>query len=577
MRIKPVRNSLLWMILFLYACGESSDSGGGPAGIAKVPRGRTIVVGDVEMPDYASVNMYMPGFDYLSNIFIYEPLYFYNAFTETDNIIPWLATGHEYNDDFTEVTIHLREGIEWTDGVPYTAADIVFTIDMLKAHVPELNFSVDMELWVEEAKAPDDHTVLISLTKPNPRFVFTYFTYNFGNGVPVVPKHIWEGQDPTTFTNLDWEKGWPVGTGPYKLVITTPQQRVWDRIDRWWAAETGFRDMPKVERIIYVPGEEAKWVQGFLNNDFDTCMAPLPSSTKTILDNNPNISTWSGRDPPYGYLDYWPISIGFNCLEPPYDDPDIRWAINHALDRQQVVDIGWQGAGDFTLLPFPDYPPLRHFTSLIGDLLEEYPVGRHDPEKSAEIMTEKGYVRDEEGFWSRDGERFKLVLDISPLYQDIIPVMIQQWRRAGFDASYRMTADNYTRMTQGTAKAYLWGNGGSVRDPFFTLRLYTTQYVKPTGEHAEHFWRWSNPEFDALVDQMGNTAHDDPRLETLFAQAMEIWLRELPAPPLVQLYHRLPQNETYWKNWPTAENPYIHTAYWHSTWLLVLLGLEPVS
>ena len=44
---------------------------------------------------------------------------------------------------------------------------------------------------------------------------------------------------------------------------------------------------------------------------------------------------------------------------------------------------------------------------------------------------------------------------------------------------------------------------------------------------------------------------------------------------MVQLYHRLPQNEMYWKNWPTAENPYIHTAYWHSTWLLVLLGLEP--
>ena len=132
-------------------------------------------------------------------------------------------------------------------------------------------------------------------------------------------------------------------------------------------------------------------------------------------------------------------------------------------------------------------------------------------------------------------------------------MLIQQLRRAGFEATYRMTADNYTRMTQGTATVYLWGNGGSVRDPFFTLRLYTSQYVKPTGEHAEHFWRWSNAEFDAIVDEMGNTAHDDPHLETLFAQAMEIWLRELPAPPLVQLYHRLPQNEMYWKNWPTAE------------------------
>jgi len=478
------------MSLFLFACG-GSDEGGGPTELAQVPRGRTVIIGDSPIPDYASLNMYMPGFDYLSNIFIYEPLYFYNAFTETDNITPWLATGHEYNDDFTEVTIHLREGVEWTDGVPYTANDIVFTIDMLKAHVPELNFSVDMEMWVEEALALDDLTVKITLTKPNPRFIFTYFTYNFGNGVPVVPKHIWESQDPTTFTNVNWEKGWPVGTGPYKLMITSEQQRIWDRTDHWWAAKTGFREMPKVERIIYVPGVEANWIQGFLNNDLDVCMAPLPSSTKTILDNNPNVSTWSGRESPYGYLDYWPISMGFNCLEPPFDDPDIRWAINYALNRQQIIDIGWQGSGDFTLLPFPDYPPLRHFTSQLDDLLEKYPVGKHDPAKTAEIMTGKGYVR-EDGYWSLNGEVFKLVLDIGPLFQDIIPVIIQQLRRAGFDATYRMTADNYTRMTQGTAKAYLWGNGGSVRDPFFTLRLYTSQYIKPTGEHAEHFWRWGN-------------------------------------------------------------------------------------
>ena len=565
-----------WMGFLLFACSGSVEEAGEPDELAHIPRNRTVMIGDGEEPDNASVNLFMPGYDYLLHIFIYEPLYFYNAFADRDNIIPWLATGHEYNDDFTEVTIHLRGGVEWSDGVPYTAADIVFTIDMLKTHAPELNFSIDMQMWVEEARAVDDHTVRISLTEPNPRFVFTYFTYNFGNGIPIVPKHIWEDQDPTTFSNLDFERGWPVGTAPYKLVVASRQQRVWNLMENWWAAKTGFRDMPKVERIVYLSGDEAKWVQGFLANELDLSMAPLPASTRTVLDNNSNVSTWSGRDPPYGYLDYWPVSLGFNCLEPPFDDPDIRWAINHALDRQQIVDIGWQGAGDYTLLPFPTYPPLRRFTDKAAHLLEKYPVGLHDPTKTADIMISKGWVRDEEGFWSRGGERFKLVIDIFSLFQDIIPVVVQQLRRAGFDASYRMTADSYTRMTQGTAKVYLWGNGGSVRDPFFTLRLYTSRYVRPTGEHVEHFWRWRNAEFDALVDEMGRTAHDDPRLETLFVEAMEIWLRELPAPPVVHLYHRLPQNGLYWKNWPTRENPYINTAYWHSSWLLVLLGLEPV-
>ncbi len=55
----------------------------------------------------------------------------------------------------------------------------------------------------------------------------------------------------------------------------------------------------------------------------------------------------------------------------------------------------------------------------------------------------------------------------------------------------------------------------------------------------------------------------------LFRQAMDIWLRELPSFPILQWYHRIPHNETYWKNWPTAQNPYINSAYWHRTWLLV--------
>ena len=54
-------------------------------------------------------------------------------------------------------------------------------------------------------------------------------------------------------------------------------------------------------------------------------------------------------------------------------------------------------------------------------------------------------------------------------------------------------------------------------------------------------------------------------------------LPNLPAIPLLQFYHRIPHNQTYWTNWPSAQNPYINSAYWHRTWLLVLLGLEPAQ
>ena len=393
-----------------------------------------------------------------------------------------------------------------------------------------------------------------------------------------MPRHIWQGQDAETFANFDPARGWPVVSGPYTLARSEPQQRIWDLRPGWWAAKTGFRDLPKVERLIYLPYmEETKRVQNLLRDGMDTSLDLRPPNISTAVEQNPRLSTWTGRKPPFGYLDFWPISLGFNNLEAPFSDPRVRRAIAYAIDRDELVEIGWLGSGSPTLLPFPDFPPMRRFTAGVRDLVQQYEVGVFDAGKSAAIMEGLGWSRDSDGYWVQNGERLRLVIDIAPIFQDLTPVLVRQLERAGFEADFRMTSDFFTRQTQGTAAAFLTGHGGSVRDPHFTLSFYHSRFVRPTGESAERFWRWSNPTYDALVDSMGEVSPDDPRLQDLFHRAMEIWLAELPSIPLVQWYHRIPHNQTYWKNWPSAENPYIHSAYWHRTWLLVLLGLEPVQ
>ena len=563
--------------LWLSGCGGRTDG---------VPRNRTLILDcssfescSGQIADYNTFNPFLlTGTTKTGWNFLYEPLYFYNAYGEKDNMIPWIATGHQYNADYTEVTVKIRPGVEWSDGAPWTAHDVVFTIDLLKANAPDLTYSTDMENWVAKAIAVDDLTVRIELIAPNPRFLFTYFTYYFGSGVPIVPRHIWEGEDPKTFTNFDMAKGWPVVSGPYRMALSVPAQRIWDLRPGWWAAKTGFQRLPKVERLIYLTYmDETKRVQNLIANNMDSCLDLRPPNIGSVLDRNPKVTTWTGREPPHGYLDYWPVSLGFNNQEEPFSDPEIRRAINHAIDRRQLVEVGWHGSGDYSLLPFPDFPPLRLFTDRIQDLVEKYEVGVYDPQKTAQIMERKGWSRDADGFWSRNGERFKIVIDIFELFRDITPVLTRQLERAGFDADFRMTSDAYTRLSQGEARVFMNGQSGSVRDPYATLRLYHSRFVQPTGTPAEHFWRWSNPEFDRIVDQMVEVAPDDPRLVELFRQAMEIWLRELPSIPLVQWYHRIPHNETYWKNWPSAKNPYINSAYWHRVWLLVLLNLEPTQ
>ena len=164
-----------------------------------------------------------------------------------------------------------------------------------------------------------------------------------------------------------------------------------------------------------------------------------------------------------------------------------------------------------------------------------------------------------------------------PVEQDVTPVIVQQLRKGGFDASFKMPSNFADSIFNGDADAYVFGHGGSVQDPYFTMRLYQTQFTAPTGQAASQPYRWSNKEYDTIVDQMGTVASDDPKLNDLFHQSAEIWLRELPDIPLVQFYHRNPVNTTYWTNWPDANNPYINSANWHRTFELVLLSLKPAA
>ena len=249
----------------------------------------------------------------------------------------------------------------------------------------------------------------------------------------------------------------------------------------------------------------------------------------------------------------------------------------NGMRRALTLEIGMQNAGDFTVLPFPDFPALKQYTDGTKALLQRYPVDDFDRQKTAQIMQLKGWVKDDEGFWAEDGKRFKIVIEIFAFMMDFAPVLVEQLRQAGFDATFRSTSDSYTRMSSGHAQAFIFGHGGSVRDPYFTLRLYHSQFVQPTGSSTPNFWRWKNAEFDRIVDEMGKTDPADSQLAVLFHEALEVWLPNLPAVPLLQFYHRIPHNQTYWKNWPSETNPYINTAYWHRTFLLLLLGLQPAQ
>jgi peptide/nickel transport system substrate-binding protein len=529
--------------------------------------------------DVENFNPYLPG---LSRSGLYqactEGLFYYNMIG--DKFIPWMAESFEYSPDFTEVTVKIRPGVEWSDGEPFTAGDVAFSLNLLKG-TPELNNSAEVQKWVKEVQAVDDQTVKITLTERNPRYIFDFLTFRADIGIPMVAEHVWKDQDPTTFNNLDWDKGWPLCTGPYRLVATTVEQKIWDVREDWWGAKTGFHALPKVERLIFLPGmNEITMAQMLITNEIDMAFSLTPANMKLVQSQNPKITTHSSQ-PPFGYLDWWPIGLGFNTLVPPFDDPDIRWAISYAINRDEIVKFAFQGATQVSPLPYPDYPGLRPYFDSIKDLLEQYPTLEYNPQKTEEIMTSKGYTKDAEGFWvDASGNRISFEIITFPQHPSTTPeapIVTEQLRRASFDATFLLPADFVNRIITGEAKAFLWGHGGSMRDPYKTLdNLYHMRHVKPTGEpiYFTNLYRWSNPELSAIVDQMAGLPENDPAMVGLFRQAMEIWLRELPDVQLIQTIIHLPMNTTYWTHWPSKEDPYIHEGFWHRTGLLIFLGLE---
>ncbi|MFP6642419.1 MAG: ABC transporter substrate-binding protein [Candidatus Latescibacterota bacterium] len=85
-------------------------------------------------------------------------------------------------------------------------------------------------------------------------------------------------------------------------------------------------------------------------------------------------------------MNAWTICLGFNDLEEPFSDPKIRRAIGYAIDREQLVEIGWHGSGSYALLPFPDFATMRRFTEPIHDLLEKYEIDVYDLQACARIL-----------------------------------------------------------------------------------------------------------------------------------------------------------------------------------------------
>ena len=530
-----------------------------------------------------------------------------------------------YNDDFTELTIKLREGIYWSDGIELTADDLVFTVQTLMAN-PGMYFHDAFNLFVDSVYKTDNYTVVFELSKANNRF-HQHFVDRWG-ACYIMPKHIWKNVDDP----LTYQFNPPVFTGPYALTDYDPAGAwyIYERRADWERSATGrIFGEPKPKYVQFVAlGTDEKKVIAQSRHELD--MTGLsPESLKVALKTESVRGYFPGGFP-LGEI-YHPCTIGgaFNSDAYPYSIKEVRWALILALDIVSISMSGYDGS--IALAPFYApatlanyqlfYEPLRswaeeEFTLKVGDMdyhpfdsnisfriaeaveARGYPVPedpaeikklfgygwwKYAPEVAEQLLINQGFSKDSDGKWLLpDGSPWEIQILVNPPGGPADFVIADQWRRFGIEAEVQPTEGLQTLAINGefVFSTGVWPIYEPLGGPdlYRSLNHYRSEYHTPIGEPAAGFHgRWSDPRLDEILDEMEVTDVNDPATTELTIEALKIVIEEMPGFPLASYPDFISWDTYYWTNYPGGENPYGVPHYHWPNLKFMLPFLEPTG
>ena len=252
-----------------------------------------------------------------------------------------------YNADFTEMTVKLRKGIYWSDGVEFTADDVIYTIDT-HMKTKGLRYSAQVQINVDSIEKKDDYTVVFHLKKPNSRF-HALFTVRF-TALWMMPKHVFEGKDP-----LKYDFNPPVSLGAYTLKNYDPngQWFIWQKRDDWKRTTVARYGEPGPHYIAYIdPGPPDKRIIEQKNHQLDIIHDTSPEGLFSLVRDNKTTHTWF-KGFPYGHPDPTLPAVVFNLQNEKFQSRDVRWALALLIDIKAVAMASYRGAATISAISVP--------------------------------------------------------------------------------------------------------------------------------------------------------------------------------------------------------------------------------
>lgn len=340
----------------------------GPAGVLRLPLRPGVTVG----------SLWSAAGRHLDEAFLSELA---QIKWTADGVEPMLATSWDMEGDGIAFVFHLREGVKWSDGEPFTADDVIYTFNIYAnpkvgaihmGKLADVAGYADVQAGTTEALSGvtkiDDLTVRVELANPSPLFAEIKVPF-----ISILPEHILASVPADQLKGNDyWKK--VVGTGPFIMT-----NLVEDQVVEGVANPDYFLGKPKLEKIVFqvyadsntmLAALEAGEIDGMLYQG-----GGIPVDQVARFEALPNLKVFGNMDAGL------PTFMLINLNKDYFKDVRVRQAIMYAIDRQTIIETVKLGTGAVSDTMFP--AEWARDTELTG-----YP---YDPEKAKTLLTEAGW------------------------------------------------------------------------------------------------------------------------------------------------------------------------------------------
>jgi peptide/nickel transport system substrate-binding protein len=494
---------------------------------------------------------------------IYEPLLIFNVLT--GETMPWLATEWAFSADGLTLTYTIREGVNWSDGEPLTAADAAFTFNLMKEHTDlpgagGARFILDT--YVTTIEAPDATTLVFTFSEP-----FSPALWDLGETM-VVPEHIFSTvADPVTFTNET-----PVGSGPF-TEIGVFQDQYWElhaNPSYWQEGKPlvkGFRfpAFPSNDAAnLANTGGETDWFANFIPDIENTFVAKDPEHHHYF-------------QPATGDM----VMIYVNTTKAPFDDANVRKALSMAIDRANIVQLAMY-----------DYTRPGAATGL-GDAYstwtnaEAVAAGEAqvslNVEEANRLLDEAGLALDGNVRKLADGTELSYKINVVSGWSDwvqAVQIIAQNFEEIGIKLEVEALDFSpwFEKVTKGEFDVSIgWSAGGPTPFNFYRGQMSELTFHEIGETSNENWHRYVNAAADELLASFAAST-DEAEQKEFMNQLQQLYVDEFPSIPIFPGPQWGQYNSTRFDGFPNEDNPYsILSSYAYTERLLVMNTIHPVA